>query len=51
MRDTKSWISRAEEYCRGEGVEKVMHPYKKYLYNLHGVGNEVTVALFAPTAF
>ena len=51
MRDTKSWISRAEEYCRGEGVEKIVHPNKKYLYELHGVGDDVTVALFDPDGF
>ena len=48
MRDGNSWISRAEEYCRAKGVEKIVHPHKKYLYDLQGVGDEVTVALFDP---
>ena len=51
MRDGKSWISRAEEYCLAEGVEKIVHPNKKYLYDLQGVGDEVTVALFDPDGF
>src|SRR4051812_27669152 len=41
MRDGSSWISRAEEYCRAEGVDKIVHPNKKYLYDLQGVGDEV----------
>jgi hypothetical protein len=31
MKDAKSWLSRAEQYCRDRGVEKVVHPSKKYL--------------------
>ena len=48
MTNTNSWITRAEEYCRAEGVGKVVHPTKKYLYDLQGVGDDVTVALFDP---
>ena len=51
MRDMNSWISRAEEYCRTEGVGKVVHPTKKYLYDLQGVEDEVTVALFDSDGF
>ena len=51
MRDGNSWVSRAEEYCRAKGVEKIVHPTKKYLYDLQGVGDEVTVALFDPDGF
>jgi hypothetical protein len=51
MRDGNSWISRAEEYCRANGVERIVHPNKKYLYDLQGVGDEVTVALFDPDGF
>ena len=51
MKNGNSWISRAEEYCRGEGVDKIVHPTKKYLYDLQGVGDEVTVALFDPDGF
>ena len=51
MRYANSWISRAEEYCRAEGVEKIVHPTKKYLYDLQGVGDEVTVALFDADGF
>jgi len=51
MRDGKSWISRAEEYCRSEGVEKIVHPTKKYLYDLQGVADEVTIALFDQDGF
>jgi len=51
MRDGNSWISRAEEYCRAKGVAKIVHPNKKYLYDLQGVGDEVMVALFDPDGF
>jgi hypothetical protein len=51
MKDGNSWISRAEEYCRGRGVHKIVHPTKKYLYDLQGVGDEVTIALFDPDGF
>jgi hypothetical protein len=51
MRNGNSWISRAEEYCRTEGVEMIVHPNKKYLYDLEGVGDEVTVALFDTDGF
>jgi hypothetical protein len=51
MRDGKSWISQAEEYCHANGVEKIVHPNKKYLYDLEGVGDEVTVALFDSDGF
>jgi hypothetical protein len=51
MRDTKSWMPRAEEYCRAKGVDKTVHPTKKYLYDLHGVGDEVTLALFDSDGF
>ena len=51
MRDLNLWISRAEEYCRIEGVERIVHPTKKYLYDLQGVGDEATVALFDPDGF
>jgi hypothetical protein len=51
MRDGNSWISRAGEYCRVNGVERIVHPNKKYLYDLQGVGDEVTVALFDPDGF
>jgi len=51
MKDGNSWISRAEEYCHARGVDKIVHPTKKYLYDLQGVGDEVTVALFDPDGF
>ena len=51
MRDGNSWISRAEEYCRANGIEKIVHPTKKYLYDLQGVGDGVRIALFDPDGF
>jgi hypothetical protein len=51
MKDRNSWVSQAEEYCRGEGVDKIVHPSKRYLYDLHGVCDEVTVALFDADGF
>ena len=51
MRDRKSWMLRAEEYCLAKGVGKFVYPNKKYLYDLQGVGDEITVALFDPDGF
>jgi hypothetical protein len=51
MRDANSWISRAEEYCRAEGAEKIVHPTKKYLYDLQGVGDEVRSRYSMQTVF
>ena len=51
VRGGNSWISRAEEYCRSKGVEKIVHPNKKYLYDLQGIGDELTIALFDPDGF
>ena len=51
MREGNSWVSRAEEYCSAKGVERIVHPTKKYLYDLQGVGDEVTVALFDQDGF
>jgi hypothetical protein len=51
MKNANSWISRAEEYCRAKGAEKIRHPTKKHLYDLQGVVDEVRIALFDQDGF
>ena len=48
---TRDWKDQAETFCRGKGAEKIIHPNKKYLYDLKGLGDDVTVALFDDDGF
>ena len=40
------WHDRAEAYCREHGAQKIIHPNKRYLYDLSGIGDDEIIALF-----
>jgi len=51
MTRRSDWKEKAEAYCREQGAEKIIHPNKRYLYDLKGLGNDVTIALFDGDGF